>query len=115
MTSSPEPPVALIGTDDLPSLKRLTAEQCNKWRHATRPWYAPSPPPETLAGHVENPLHRDVPGTKLCRNHLPAPRHTPHNYATGHSTGSALLQCVPAQRQAAARAISVVTDLPIDH
>jgi len=48
VTSSPEPPVALIGFDDSPSSETLTAEQCNKWHHTTRPRYSPSPPPESV-------------------------------------------------------------------
>ena len=42
MTSSPEPPVALIGDSGSPSPETPTAEQCNKWHHATRP-RAPAP------------------------------------------------------------------------
>ena len=37
VTSSPVPPVALIGINDSPMPQRLTAEQCNKWHHAVRP------------------------------------------------------------------------------
>jgi hypothetical protein len=34
-------------------------------------------------------LHRDVPGTALCRNDDPALRRASHNADAGHSTGSA--------------------------
>jgi len=43
---------------------------------------------ESVAGHAVDPLHRDVPGTPLCWNVLPAPRRAAHNGATEQSTGT---------------------------
>ena len=42
-----------------------------------------APGPRSLERPRKPRLHRAVPGTPLCRNDLPAPRHDPHNGAAG--------------------------------
>ena len=69
VTSSPVPPVALIGIDDSPMPQRFTAEQCNKWHHAVRPGAAA----EAAAG-PDKDASLGVRGLTMCRNDLPATR-----------------------------------------
>jgi len=67
---------------------------------------------ESVPGHAGNTPHRDVPGTRLCRFDLPAPRHIPHNCATGHSTGRAI-RCISSGSDGGRRRTSsVVTTFP---
>ena len=63
-------------------------------------------------GPAENAPHRDVPGTQLCRNDQPAPQRIPHNCATGSPRVARSGTALPAQKEAAARTSSVVSDSP---